>query len=99
MNAPLSKEQLSRLSVANVGYHGEYVEGLTAPPETARRAGVVSRWFRDLNARMKALGERRAVLNELTQLSDRDLADIGLSRGHLHRVFDPEFARNRGADA
>ena len=52
-----------------------------------------------MGARVEAYRARRAVLNELTQLSDRDLDDIGLSRGQLHRVFDPEFARSRGMEA
>jgi len=34
---------------------------------------------------------RRAVLNELRSMSDHELADIGLARADLHRVFDPEF--------
>jgi uncharacterized protein YjiS (DUF1127 family) len=99
MNAPLSKEQLARLAVANLAYHGEYVEGLTAPFEAPRREGVVSLWLRGLSARIRAHRGRRTVLNELAQLSDRDLADIGLSRGQLQRVFDPEFARNRDVNA
>jgi len=34
---------------------------------------------------------RRQILAELRGLSDRELADIGLARCDLHRVFDPEF--------
>lgn len=41
------------------------------------------------------LPRRRAVLAELGRLSDRDLADIGLSRSDLPRVFDPAFATSR----
>ena len=41
------------------------------------RAG---RWLRDL-------GRRNAVINELDRLSDRELADIGLSRGDIRSVF------------
>ena len=38
---------------------------------------------------------RRAVLDELSALSDRELADIGLNRNELSRVFDPQFAKQR----
>ena len=38
---------------------------------------------------------RRAVLDELSMLSDHELADIGLSRVDLGRVFDPSFAAER----
>jgi uncharacterized protein YjiS (DUF1127 family) len=41
------------------------------------RAG---RWLRDLSS-------RNAVINELDRLSDRELADIGLSRGEIRSVF------------
>jgi uncharacterized protein YjiS (DUF1127 family) len=43
------------------------------------------------------LPRRHAVLNELSALSDRELADIGLSRDQLGRVFEPEFAAARSA--
>lgn len=95
MNAPLSKEQLARLAVANLAYHGEYVEGLSAPVGLPAPEGTAARWLRVLRTWVEAYRERRAVLNELSQLSDRELDDIGLSRAHLHRVFDPEFARDR----
>jgi uncharacterized protein YjiS (DUF1127 family) len=41
------------------------------------RAG---RWLRDMS-------RRNAVINELDRLSDRELADIGLSRGEIRSVF------------
>jgi uncharacterized protein YjiS (DUF1127 family) len=60
------------------------------PGLLARLAGVV-RWFVELP-------QRRAVLDELSALSDHELADIGLARGDLPRVFDPAFAEQRNAD-
>ena len=39
--------------------------------------------------------KRRAVLDELGRLSDHELADIGLTRGDLPRVFDPSFTASR----
>jgi|GEM_PF-3401542 len=41
--------------------------------------------------------ERRAVLGELARLSDRELADIGLTRGDLPMLFDPVFGAKRQA--
>jgi len=44
------------------------------------------------------LPARRAVINELSTLSDRELADIGLARSDVRRVFDDAFvAGRRGA--
>jgi len=37
------------------------------------------------------------VLDELSGLSDHELADIGLARNDLSRVFDPAFAHARRA--
>jgi uncharacterized protein YjiS (DUF1127 family) len=49
---------------------------------------ALSRWFTDrLN--------RRAVIEELTALSDHELADIGITRGDIPRVFDPHFVAAR----
>ena len=102
MNAPLSKEQLARLMDVNLAYRGQYVPELNAPVALPGREGRKIALLGRLGAIrtwMSAHRERRAVMNELAQLSDRDLADIGLSRGQLHRVFDPEFARNHGLEA
>ncbi|MCS6853538.1 MAG: DUF1127 domain-containing protein [Elioraea sp.] len=35
---------------------------------------------------------RRALYNQLNAMTDRELADIGLTRGDLARVFDPDVA-------
>lgn len=95
MNAPLSKEQLARLAVGNLAYHGEYVEGLSAPVEAPVRAARPASWLGRLAVRIRARWERQALLNELSEMSDRNLADIGLSRTQLSRVFDADFARAR----
>ena len=52
--------------------------------------GPIGRVF----ARLRDLGSRRATINELNGFSERELADIGLSRSDIHRVFDPSFARD-----
>lgn len=35
--------------------------------------------------------QRRRVQNELSLMTDRELSDIGLSRGDISRVFDGDF--------
>lgn len=93
MNAPLTREQLARLSSDTLAYHGQYVEGLGDAIGQPERDSAFSRWIHKLAARFSAYSERRTTLNELAQLSDRDLSDIGLSRADLRRVFDPAFTR------
>ena len=88
MNARVSQNDLtfvtpSAFSPAGVSY-----------PARRQRRGMFSR--------LAALGQwvaetprRRAVLDELSALSDYELADIGLSRNSISRVFDPTFVRDR----
>ena len=78
------------------GYRDQHGEGLGRPPDEARRGGVLLRLLRGLAAWVAAWRERRAVLDQLSAMSDRDLADIGLDRAQIHRVFDPAFAREAG---
>ena len=54
----------------------------------ARLAAAPIRWVR-------GYAERRRVMTELAQMSDHELADLGLSRYDIPRVFDPEFAAER----
>ena len=41
---------------------------------------------------MATLPRRMAERDELSNASDRDLADMGLTRGDIGRIHDPEFA-------
>lgn len=56
-------------------------------PSRSPKSGPIAR----LTAWLSDMPRRRQVLNELRSLTDHELADIGLSRGDLHRVFEPDF--------
>jgi uncharacterized protein YjiS (DUF1127 family) len=43
--------------------------------------------------------DRRRTYENLRRLTDRELADIGLTRGEISRVFEPEFRMNTRAAA
>lgn len=96
MNAPLAKEQIALLMSDSLTYRNPVVEGTDgtiadnrpAPRGLAQRVGA---WISGL----LAMRHRRAVLDELSALSDRELADIGLNRNELSCVFDPQFAKRR----
>jgi uncharacterized protein YjiS (DUF1127 family) len=71
--------------------------GAARQPLAARLFATIGLGFAALARKIAAHAERRSVLNELSRLSDRELADIGLTRGDLLLVFDPGFAAQREA--
>ena len=66
--------------------------GATTSPRRFRavagRIGAAVTW-------LVGLPRRQAVLEDLGRLSERELADIGLSRSDLPRIFDPAFVTSR----
>ena len=82
MSAPLAKDQIALLMSDSVTYRVSPVQ----------RAGRVRRTslFSVIADAVRSIVEfprRQAVLNELSRLSDRELADIGLHRAELRQVF------------
>lgn len=87
MNARVAKEEIALLMPTTLASYAD--TAYTAPAETAPTG------FARAIAWLLDLPRRRAVLSELSALSDHELSDIGLSRTELSRVFDPEFAARR----
>ena len=87
MTAQFAKDQVSFFAPASVS---TAAPALYAPAGKglASRLQAVAAWIAE------AL-RRRAVINELSELTDRELADIGLARGEIGRVFDADFAATR----
>jgi uncharacterized protein YjiS (DUF1127 family) len=87
MNARVAKEEIALLMPSTLAsYAGaDFAAPEQAPANTLLRA---VRWFLDLP-------RRRAVIAELSALSDYELADVGLTRSDLSQVFDPAFAAQR----
>jgi uncharacterized protein YjiS (DUF1127 family) len=52
-------------------------------------------WARRLLAKFAEWRHRRAVMQEVAMMTDRELSDIGLTRSDIARVFDPAFAASR----
>ena len=68
------------------GYRNSAEAHLAVSVGLARRLG-------DALANVVAWFRRGSAMAELNRLDDRELADIGLSRSNLSRVFDENFAR------
>jgi uncharacterized protein YjiS (DUF1127 family) len=52
------------------------------------RDAKIGQWVRNAFRAIAEYPRRRRVMDELSMLTDRELADIGLSRGDIRRVFD-----------
>ena len=72
----------------------EGTDGTLADSSRPAARGLFAR-LRSAVAYLAEMPRRRAVLDELSMLTDRELADIGLSRAELGRVFDPSFGSAR----
>jgi uncharacterized protein YjiS (DUF1127 family) len=84
MSAPLTREQFV-FELPSLTYVDTHLEDPVLPPQSAstRRRGVAA-WL----VAFRAWRERRAALAELEMMNDRELADIGLTRSDLPRVFN-----------
>jgi uncharacterized protein YjiS (DUF1127 family) len=95
MNA-LTKDQFT-FSLGNASYidhsYNEYDEPVAAVVKTPEHG--IGHWLKSAVAVFVAWRRRQAVLQEMAMMTDRELADIGLSRSDLGRVFDPAFATDR----
>jgi uncharacterized protein YjiS (DUF1127 family) len=89
MSVPTAKSQFA-FELPNLSYVDASLEEanlrLAAPPSKPRGLGA---WI----AAFRTWRENRTARAELQMLSDRELADIGLNRSDVDRVFDP--ARNQ----
>jgi uncharacterized protein YjiS (DUF1127 family) len=90
MSAHFAKDQVSFTTPATMSARTADVLAPTREGIFAKTVSRVGAWFNE------AL-RRRAVTSELAMLSDHELADIGLSRGDIPRVFDRSFVASRSA--
>jgi uncharacterized protein YjiS (DUF1127 family) len=90
MNARVAKEEIALMMPTSLSHYADEPRVTESEASNGIFAAVMNgvRWLADLP-------RRRAVLAELNELSDHELADIGLNRSELGRVFDPEFAAQR----
>lgn len=88
MSAQFAKDHVSFFAPAN----------MSAATRPATGTGV-AKGLRAVVAWFQAAQRRRAVIDELSMLTDHELTDIGLTRGDIQNVFDPVFANARRLNA
>lgn len=86
MTAPINNSQLRMITAETMSFRAPLLM-----PERPSFLAQIRAALDSLLARI----QRRSVIDELNTLSDRELADIGLNRSDLGRVFDPRFIRER----
>jgi uncharacterized protein YjiS (DUF1127 family) len=90
MNVHVTKEEVE-FHLPTMMTHYFQDEPECAPRIEERRPGLFARLKAGL-CWITEIRKRQAAIEELNRLSDRDLADIGVSRADLPRLFDPAFA-------
>lgn len=93
MNAYVGRDEIAVQRSDSLSHYFKDEPGYMPQPEAEQphffaRLGKFLHWLAEMP-------QRRAVIDELTSLSDHELADIGLTRCDLPRVFDDEFAAER----
>jgi uncharacterized protein YjiS (DUF1127 family) len=102
MNPRDTQEQIGLFPAATKAPASVEIDRIVAEAVRARDEAIargLRRFFGRLGDALAAVGAalaswptRRATYDRLRRLSDRELADIGLTRGDIARVFDPDFA-------
>jgi uncharacterized protein YjiS (DUF1127 family) len=100
MSAPMTKSQMA-FELPQLSYiDTRWEEPAVQPKAEPRREHGFASWIAARVVAYRTWRENSRALVELSRMSDRELFDVGLNRGDLHRMFDNRFnqdliARNR----
>lgn len=61
--------------------------------------GGLGTWFKDLARQYKQYKKARATIVELSKLSDRELRDIGISRGDIWAIANEDASFKRSVES
>lgn len=98
MNAPITKDQFT-FSLGYASYIDYSYDEAPATVVKLPKRGI-GQWLNRAVAAFAEWRRQRMALRDMARLTERELADIGLSRADMLRVFDPAFAADhaRGRD-
>ncbi len=99
MSAPITKSDLAFSLPASLSYHSTWDDADYEPAQRQRPRGLFARLTAPIVARVQAWAVHERAVGELSVMSDRDLADIGLTRSDIPRVTDPDFIAEHAAQA
>jgi uncharacterized protein YjiS (DUF1127 family) len=101
MDPRRTQEQIGLFQIATPDSRSREIDAIRAAAMRARDEAIAAglrRLFAGLGRGLAAIGtalvswpERRQTYENLRGLTDRELADIGLARGDISRVFEPGF--------
>ena len=92
MSVQTSKQAMAFQLPEMLSYHSTWDDADYEPILPPRRPGWTGRLASIWRA-LTAASRRMAVRRELDSMTDRELADMGINRYDVGRIFDPEFVR------
>jgi uncharacterized protein YjiS (DUF1127 family) len=95
MNASINTNEFAFKLPEMLSYHSTWEDADYEPTLPRRHPGWIAALAVAVVRGLRAYAERRRVMRELQEMSDHELADLGLSRYDIPRVFDPAFALER----
>jgi uncharacterized protein YjiS (DUF1127 family) len=93
MTSQTSRHGLNFEPPKMLSYHSTWDDADYEPQFPQRRPGPFTRIVAALGARLQAARARRAEISQLAAMSDREVADMGITRCDVARVLDRR-ARN-----
>jgi uncharacterized protein YjiS (DUF1127 family) len=93
MSVQTSKQAVAFQLPEMLSYHSTWDDADYEPVLPPRRRRRWTERLASVRRALAAVPRRMAVLRELDSMTDRELADIGINRYDVGRIFDPEFVR------
>jgi uncharacterized protein YjiS (DUF1127 family) len=94
MNAPIARWHVADAATPNASYRVT-TETVSRPAAPVAQQSSVVRRAADAIAWALSYPRRQTAMAELSALTDRELADIGLTRAEVRQVFRRDFASDR----
>lgn len=87
MNTRINQTEAALMMPMPANAQAERIQALRQQALQQSDSGI-GRWFRSLTLRLSEGLQRRRAMAELQELTDRELADIGLTRADIPHLFD-----------